>query len=56
MEVILVPPQEKIQTHDRINDLSALHGRPPYSDSKVAEEDFAKDVQTLLCLQVSESV
>lgn len=45
------PPQEIMQPHERITDLSGVHGRSPYSDSTVAEEGFVKDVQTLLCLQ-----
>ncbi|CAG5094518.1 Oidioi.mRNA.OKI2018_I69.XSR.g13632.t1.cds [Oikopleura dioica] len=46
-----VPPQEKIHSHERISDLGALHGQPGQSDARTAEQDFAKDVQTLLCLQ-----
>ena len=54
--MLLVPPQEIMQPHDRITDLSGVHGRSPYSDSNtVAEEGFAKDVQTLLCLQVNKN-
>ena len=48
-----VPPQEKIHSHERMSDLGALHGQPGQSDARTAEQDFAKDVQTLLCLQVS---
>ena len=51
--IFLVPPQEIMQPHERITDLSGVHGRSPYSDSTVAEEGFVKDVQTLLCLQVN---